>query len=329
MQRTSLLAVGALVWQLAPLLGCSSTATSAMGMADAAMPDAAMPEAAIPEAAFLPCMARPDAGRQSPYVWGYGLGVSDLDAATKFFTTFLDLQVEQRVALSDRQEVTLSSTSMQGLVKGIRVVLVKFNDGRATENIPAKVLCLVPDTPTLYQRILDAGFASNFPPTAVPPVTNSVAQVRGPDGYAIEISQFGTPTPVCVGVGIGISDPIVSQTFYQTVFGMAQTSTWPLGGIAHGSVVLPNEVSLDYPTGLTALILLSYPATDAGAPMLNFKNNPVQAVHVVQDVAAVVSNVESAGGLVVQPLSALPEFCGAMGAVVKDPDGYLIEVVER
>jgi catechol 2,3-dioxygenase-like lactoylglutathione lyase family enzyme len=271
--------------------------------------------------ASLPADAQVIPNAMTPFVWGAGLGVTDLTAATAFFVDFLDLEVESRAQLADRQEVTLWSRNK----RGSHLVLTKYNDGRNTRDVAAKLLFLVKGTEALYARLLAAGYASRFPTVAVPGSTEAVAQVEGPDGYAVEISQYATEDSFFVSLGFAVDDAAASESFYQTALGMVRTSEYPLGGTMFGSVELPDEFVMSYPGGAgagAALVLMSYRSR-----AFNTRDNPVKSVHYVSDVAAAVARALMAGAsTVTSPASS----SGAKAnAVVKDPDGYLVELVER
>jgi predicted enzyme related to lactoylglutathione lyase len=281
---------------------------------------AAAADASFPADASLPADARATALPTAPYVWGAGLGVTDLPAATAFFVEFLDLEVESRNELDDRQEVTLWSKNK----RGSHLTLTKYDDGRNTGDIAAKLLFFVRDTEDLYRRLLAAGHANRFPTVAVPGVTESVAQVRGPEGYAIEISQFATEQSFFVSLGFAVDDAATSEGFYETALGMVRTSEYPLGGTMFGAVELPDEFVMSYPAGSAgaAIVLMSYRSR-----AFNTKDNPVKSVHVVPDVAATLARAVMAGGTVVAPRTSSS---GAKPtAVVRDPDGYFVELVEQ
>lgn len=265
--------------------------------------------------------AKTPAGARSPQVWGAGLGVTDLTAATAFFIDFLDLEVETRTNLADRQEVVLWATNK----RGSRVTLTKFADGRNTQDVAAKLLFLVKDTPALYAKLLAAGYASNFPTVAMPGVTEGVAQVKGPEGYAIEISQYATDTSFFISLGFAVDDAAASKRFYEDALGMEQSSEYPLGGMMFGSIELPDEFVVTYPGGApsgAAIVLMSYQSK-----AFNAKGNPVKSVHYVPDVSAIIAKAVTAGGTIAATVT--PGVAGGKRTgAIKDPDGYLVELVE-
>lgn len=250
------------------------------------------------------------------YVWGAGLGVNDLELTTRFFLDFMDMEIEAQVARAHRHETVLRSKAK----RGSRVILMCFDGGCANRDVPAKLLFLVKDVAGLYARFLAAGYASNFPPVRVRGVTEAVAQIKGPAGYAIEISQFATEESVFVALGIGVSDPGASEAFFAGAFGMQRTSEYPLGGTRFGSIELPDETVVQYPRRRGAsIVLMNY-----RSPGYQYKNNPVKSVHRVPDVPAALSKVEQAGGAIVEA----SELGGKPNALVTDPDGYLLELTQ-
>lgn len=261
-------------------------------------------------------------GALGPQVRGAGLGVTDLTAATAFFVDFLDLEVETRTSLADREEVVLWAKNK----RGSRVTLTKFADGRNTNNVAAKLLFLVKDTAALYARLLAAGYASNFPTVAMPGMTDGVAQVKGPEGYAIEISQIATDTSFFIALGFAVNDAAASESFYKAALGMERTSQYLLGGMMFGSIELPDEFVMTRAGGTppgAAIVLMSYKSK-----AFNTKNNPVKSVHHVSDVAAIVAKAVMAGGTIAIPVTAAAMPGGKRTAAIKDPDGYLVELVE-
>jgi predicted enzyme related to lactoylglutathione lyase len=63
--------------------------------------------------------------------------------------------------------------------------------------------------------------------------------------------------------------------------------------------------------------------------MHDYRDNPVKHVSYVPDVPAFVTQITSAGGTLVQAAAAMPAYNGKVGAVLKDPDGYVIELVKE
>ena len=116
-------------------------------------------------------------------------------------------------------------------------------------------------------------------------------------------------------VGIGVSDLKRSTDFYSRVIGMTQTQTFSLDYIEE--VVLAFE-------GRTAVVLMHY--TDGSAR--NYKDNPVKLVFYVTDPAAIAAKVKAAGLEVTREPAPIESLGGAVVCLAKDPDGYVIELIQ-
>jgi len=123
--------------------------------------------------------------------------------------------------------------------------------------------------------------------------------------------------PYLGAVGIGVSDIDLSADFYTRVAGMKVKQRIKLCNKV--------EVVLEF-TGSKGsdVILMNY--TDGSAP--NYKNNPVKLVFYVPDAAAFALAIKQEGLTIVSWPAPLPQFGGVTVGFAKDPDGYLIEIVE-
>ncbi len=253
-----------------------------------------------------------------PFVYAGGIGVTDLEGASKFLTTVMGMTQEgSDVTRDDRVERTFFAKEAN---RGSRVVLMKFNDGRSTQNIPAKLVFEAPDVQLTYQGAVDAGYTGILPPIDVSTIL--VSQVTGPDGYTVEIlhglADGGeSPTePFFIALGFGVSDLMASEKFYADGFGMKQTVPYSSSDLV--------EQTMEYPHGGGAGLVLQHYDTS----MHDYLNNPVKHVSFVPDVNAFVSQITSAGGTVTQKAAAMPAYGGKLGAVLGDPDGVVIELVQ-
>ena len=124
--------------------------------------------------------------------------------------------------------------------------------------------------------------------------------------------------------GIGVKDLEVSKSFYVEVLGMQVVRTYALGYI--------NEIVLAYPAapdGTAArggsLVLMNWP----GDTQRRYDGNDVKLVFEVDDPAAIIARIRARGGQVDReagPVDALP---GAIIAMARDPDNYVIELLRR
>jgi len=117
-------------------------------------------------------------------------------------------------------------------------------------------------------------------------------------------------------VGIGVSDLVRSTDFYSRVIGMTQTQTF--------KVAYMDEVVLAF-EGRTAVVLMHY--TDGS--VRNYKDNPVKLVFYVTDPKAVSDRIKAEGLEIVREPAAMDSLGGAVVGLAKDPDGYIIELIQR
>jgi lactoylglutathione lyase len=117
-------------------------------------------------------------------------------------------------------------------------------------------------------------------------------------------------------VGIGVSDLAKSVDFYSRVIGMTQTQTFSLDYMEE--VVLAFE-------GRTAVVLMHY--TDGSAR--NYKDNPVKLVFYVVDPQAISDRIKAEGLEIVREPAPMANMGGALLGLAKDPDGYIIELIQR
>jgi lactoylglutathione lyase len=115
--------------------------------------------------------------------------------------------------------------------------------------------------------------------------------------------------------GIGVSDLKRSADFYTRVLGMTVAQTFKLDHMEE--IVLTHE-------GRNAVVLMHY--TDGSNP--NYKDLPVKLVFYVSDPKAVAARAREAGGEVTREPEPLPSFGNAIVGLAKDPDGYIVELLQ-
>ena len=76
--------------------------------------------------------------------------------------------------------------------------------------------------------------------------------------------------------------------------------------------------------GRNAVVLMHY--TDGSNP--NYRNLPVKLVFYVTDPKAVAARVREAGCEVTREPEPLPSFGNAIVGLAKDPDGYVVELLQ-
>jgi lactoylglutathione lyase len=136
---------------------------------------------------------------------------------------------------------------------------------------------------------------------------------------AAQISE-GNPmsSPVSLtAVGIGVADLDRSTRYYEEVLGMKKVRTFEVEDM--------NEVALVHEGGSNAVLLMHY--TDGSAR--NYQDNPVKLVFYVADPAAIAAKVKAAGLEVTLEPTPLDIVGGAVVCLAKDPDGYMIELIQN
>lgn len=256
----------------------------------------------------------------TPYVWGVGIGITDVPAAVKFYTDVMKMDVEKMdVRRDDRTETVLASTTAK---RGSRVVLMNFDDKRNTQKITAKLVWQAPN-PTAVSTAA-AGY-----PGYVSRLAGLIVQFDGPETYIQEVGNAfdsggaGIAVPYLIAMGMSVSDQAASTKFYTTAFGWtgAATGTFPLTDATGAATV--TEYTVQYSTqGGSAIVL------QAWTPARNSQNNPIKIVLFVPDAQAAADKVVSAGGTIAKAAERTPVYDNRKLIVAKDPDGYILELVE-
>jgi lactoylglutathione lyase len=118
-------------------------------------------------------------------------------------------------------------------------------------------------------------------------------------------------------VGIGVSDLERSTDFYMRVLGMQKVTTYELDTM--------DEVVLSYPgRGGSVIVLMHW--TDGSAR--SYKDNPIKLVFRVDDPKAFAERIRADGGEIVREPTPVPTLGNAIVGFAKDPDGYLIEILQ-
>lgn len=117
-------------------------------------------------------------------------------------------------------------------------------------------------------------------------------------------------------VGIGVSDLARSADFYSRVLGMKQTGVFKIDYM--DEIMLAHE-------GRSAVVLMHY--TDGSAR--NYADNPVKLVFYVTDAAAGIERIRAEGLAVIHEPTPNASLGGAVVGLAKDPDGYVIELIQR
>jgi len=115
--------------------------------------------------------------------------------------------------------------------------------------------------------------------------------------------------------GIGVSDLQASAAFYKAALGLQELRTIKLDYM--DEIILAHE-------GRTAVVLMHW--TDGSER--NYRNVPVKLVFYVTDPVAVANRIRAAGGVITLEPAPIAAFGGAVIGLAKDPDGYVIELLQ-
>ena len=118
-------------------------------------------------------------------------------------------------------------------------------------------------------------------------------------------------------VGIGVSDLKRSSDFYERVLGMKVLQTFKLPHM--------DEIVLGYEGRGSAIVLMHW--TD-GSPR-NYTDLPIKIVLYVPDPVAAADAIRAEGLEIVREPTPIPSLGGAVVGFAKDPDGYLVELLQR
>ena len=253
----------------------------------------------------------------APLVWGFGIGVTDLPAAVKFYMEVMKMTVvKDSIKRDDRSETLLYGTQA---MRGARLTLMHFDDMRNTRKITAKLVFQAQNASAVNR-------AAAMHPDYESRLNIGIVQFDGPDTYVHEVgsifdsggSSISVPYPIALG--FATSDQPAARKFY-VALGMTESSLGTFSVTdANGSGSI-TEHSLKFAEG-SGLVLQQW------TPMRNAKNNPVKVVMMVPNAKAMAEKVMGAGGTIVKPAERSPVYDNRLLVVAKDLDGYELDIVE-
>lgn len=127
-----------------------------------------------------------------------------------------------------------------------------------------------------------------------------------------------TATTAYIGaVGIGVSDLARSADFYTRVLGMKVITTFKLDYM--------DEIVVGFEGRGSALVLMHW--TDGS--VRNYANNPIKIVLYVPDPTAAADAIRADGLEIVREPTPIASLGGAVVGFARDPDGYLVELLQR
>lgn len=119
-------------------------------------------------------------------------------------------------------------------------------------------------------------------------------------------------------VGIAVSELDASAAFYTEMLGMVELQTMEISGMT--------QIVLGFEGVRGASVLLMKYNDDTNR---DFKNSPVKLVFYVPDTAATLEAIRAANYIVEKEATAYAPMGGAIIGFAKDPDGYLIEFIQK
>jgi len=125
----------------------------------------------------------------SPQISGFGINVSDLDRSADFYTRAQGLQEKGKYDLGHMLEVLVGSEGA-----AVSILLVKYTDRSEAPEIGTgfeKIVLACDDVAAVYERALAEGGTSQLEPRTIEAMKLTVAMVRDPDGYLIELVKQG------------------------------------------------------------------------------------------------------------------------------------------
>ena len=145
------------------------------------------PTAAAPPAPIAPAPT----SAKDPLLSAVGIGVSDLDASTKFYTEVMGMKILTKYDLSYIKEVVVGYPDAESYI-----VLMHWIDGskRTYKDLPVKIVTRTKDPAALAAKIKAAGFTVTREPQPSAEVGGAVVGLaKDPDGYVLELLPLRAP----------------------------------------------------------------------------------------------------------------------------------------
>lgn len=118
---------------------------------------------------------------------GFGINVRDLDRSVDFYTRILGLEATMTIDIGELHEVLVSDAA-----KAVSILLVHHDD-REGDPDPGtgyeKIVFVTDDVAALYAAATGDGAESLQEPTMHDTAGVTIALVRDPDGYLLELIQ--------------------------------------------------------------------------------------------------------------------------------------------
>ena len=150
-------------------------------------------------------------------------------------------------------------------------------------------------------------------------LASPLGAAAAPEAHAQDAPIAPVPDADLLGaVGIGVSDLARSTAFYIDVLGMQQRTTFHVGDL--------DEVVVGYPGARSADVVLMHWQNDATR---HYDGTNVKLVFVVGDPAAILARLREHGGKVERDAAPIEVLNGRVVGLGRDPDNYLLELMQR
>jgi lactoylglutathione lyase len=123
----------------------------------------------------------------SMQISGFGINVADLDRSADFYTRGLGLQEKGKYDLGHMHEVLVGTDG-----DATSILLIKYTSRSEAPDIGTgyeKIVLLCDDVASAYERALAEGGTSEMEPRTIEAMGITVAMVRDPDGYKVELVE--------------------------------------------------------------------------------------------------------------------------------------------
>ena len=120
---------------------------------------------------------------------GFGINVADLDRSAEFYTRGLGLQEKGKYDLGHMHEVLVGNEG-----DAVSILLIKHTARTDAPDLGTgyeKIVLVCDDVAASYERAMAEGAASELEPRTIEAMSLTVAMVRDPDGYLIELVKHG------------------------------------------------------------------------------------------------------------------------------------------
>ena len=130
--------------------------------------------------------------RSPDYLGAVGIGVSDLERSTDFYTRVLGMKTMQTFKLDYMDEVMLAHEGRNA------VVLMHYTDGSNPnyKNLPVKLVFYVTDPKAAVEAVRADGLEITREATPIETLGGAIVGLaKDPDGYVLEFLQAPPPRP--------------------------------------------------------------------------------------------------------------------------------------